>query len=220
MDLLAFVLPLFLSIILHEMAHGWMALMLGDTTAKRAGRLTLNPIAHVDPVGSLLVPGILFMSNAGFMFGWAKPVPVNFAALHHPKKDMGLVAVAGPGMNLILAVLFAVSFKSVLTYSAPTPGMTWLAAFCQYGILINLSLCAFNLFPLLPLDGGRIVTSLLPMKWAVRYSETEKYGFLVLMVILIGFPLLGDAFGYNLDIISTYMSWMMKQFVYLFNFIL
>ncbi len=220
MDVVAFVLPLFLSIILHEMAHGWVALVLGDTTAKRAGRLTLNPIAHVDPAGSILVPGLLFVSNVGFMFGWAKPVPVDFAALNHPKKDMGLVALAGPMMNFILAVLFAISFKSMMLYTAPTSTTMWLVAMCQYGIVVNLSLCAFNLFPLLPLDGGRIVTSMLPMKWAVAYSGTEKYGFLILLLILIGFPLISNAFGYNLDVISAYMAWMMKQFLYLFDFIL
>ena len=219
-DVVAFIIPLFLSIILHEIAHGWVALKLGDTTAKRAGRLTLNPLKHIDPVGSILIPAVLFLSHAGFMFGWAKPVPVSFSSLNHPKKDMGLVALAGPLTNLTLAILFAFLLKGFATYTSINTVSSFGISLCQYGVLINLSLCAFNLFPLLPLDGGRIVVSLLPLSWALAYSKTEKYGLLLLLLLLIGFPLIGEEFGYNLDVISIYMSWMMKQFLYLFNYIL
>lgn len=203
-----FILPLFFSIILHEMAHGWVALKLGDVTAKKAGRLTLNPVAHIDPVGSILVPGLLFLSGTGFMFGWAKPVPVNFAALKDPKRDMGLVALAGPLMNFILAILCALVVEAGGRYFPHTLAFKWVLDNFVAGFMISLSLCAFNLFPMLPLDGGRIVTSLLPNKWAFKFAGLERYGFLILVMLLMGLPYLGQLLHVNLDILGHYMHWM------------
>lgn len=203
-----FVIPLFLAIILHEMAHGWAALKLGDKTAQKAGRLTLNPIAHIDPVGTIFVPGFLFLSGSPFMFGWAKPVPVRFEALRDPKRDMGLVAIAGPLMNFLMA--FVAVFILIL-FEKYLPGsfvFAWLKGNFQALFIISISLCAFNLFPMLPLDGGRIVVSLLPQKWAQTYSKTEQYGFLIFLLLLIGLPYLGRILNLNLDIIGAYMVWM------------
>ena len=176
-----FIIPLFLSIILHEMAHGWVAYKCGDSTAKRMNRLSLNPISHIDPVGSVFVPVLLMLSNSGVMFGWAKPVPVNYDALRDKKHDMGLVALAGPFLNFLLAFLSAFILLSLQKMDIETNNIIflWIVDSVNALWVVNLGLCAFNLFPLLPLDGGRILTSILPEKIAESYSETEKYGFFI-----------------------------------------
>ncbi len=207
-QLTAFILPLFLSIILHEMAHGWVALKLGDKTAQNAGRLTFNPLTHVDIVGSIIVPILLFISKTGFLFGWAKPIPVRFDRLHHPKKDMGLVALAGPLTNFVLAMICVFVLKTFFMQGLKTLAMQWIAMNLVCGVIINVSLCVFNLLPLLPLDGGRILVSLLPMKWSVAFSKTERYGFFVLLILLLVLPLLGEKIGQDFDVIRWYMNWM------------
>ncbi|MBT3045544.1 MAG: site-2 protease family protein [Candidatus Thiodiazotropha sp.] len=178
-------LPLIFAITVHEAAHGWMAKRLGDNTAYMLGRVTLNPIKHIDPVGTILVPlGAVMLT--GFIFGWAKPVPVNWSNLHQPKRDMGLVALAGPGANLFMALIWA-----ILVYvSAMILGtFTWLALPLLYmgifGVLINTVLMVLNLMPIPPLDGGRVVYSLLPPKQAHAYSMLERYGLIIVILLLV-----------------------------------
>jgi Zn-dependent protease len=181
-------LPLIFAITFHEVAHGWVAKQLGDNTADALGRLSLNPLKHIDPVGTLLVPGLLLFSGyltggTGFIFGWAKPVPVDWTKLGNPKRDMALVAVAGPMANLFMAILWAIVAKI---------GILWQSSFASepmlfmggIGISINLILMVLNLLPLLPLDGGRIVTSFLPDPLAWKFSQLEPYGIFILIGLL------------------------------------
>lgn len=176
-------LPVLLAITVHEVAHGWMALRLGDRTAMMLGRLTLNPIKHIDPVGTILVPALLLYFS-GFVFGWAKPVPVTWENLKNPRRDMALVALAGPLANLLMAVLWLLAFVVGGALMATSP---WIAQPLVYmgvaGMLINAVLMVLNLLPLPPLDGGRIVGSLLPGPWAWRYSRLEPYGLIIVMVL-------------------------------------
>jgi len=171
--------PILMSIILHEIAHGWVANRLGDDTAARAGRLTLNPIPHIDPVGSVLLPLLLAVSGSPYLFGWARPVPVRFGNLRHPKRDMVAVALAGPGTNLVLAVLFTLA-----AHAAVLTGLTPLVAMCLVGVQINVVLAVFNLVPILPLDGGRVLVGLLPMPAALAFARLEPYGMLIVMALL------------------------------------
>lgn len=178
------VLPILFAITVHEVAHGWMALRLGDHTAQMMGRLTLNPVHHVDPVGTLLVPGILLLFG-GVIFGWAKPVPVSWDKLGSPKRDMAIVALAGPIANLLMAVLWALilRFGIVLAPELPLVGVP-LAYMGVAGIFINAILMALNLIPLPPLDGGRILVGLLPGPLAYKVSRIEPYGFFILLGLL------------------------------------
>jgi len=178
------VIPLIFAITVHEVAHGWVAKQLGDPTAERLGRLTLNPVRHIDPVGTLLVPGLLLLLG-GFIFGWAKPVPVTWGNLRHPKRDMAIVAAAGPGANLLMALIWALIAK--LTTVLPAS----LAQFAQplvymgiFGITINIVLMVLNLLPLPPLDGGRVAVGLLPGPLAWQLSRVEPYGFFILIALL------------------------------------
>ncbi len=197
--LTTWVLPLLLTVILHEVAHGFIALKLGDRTALTMGRLTLNPKSHIDPVGSLLVPGVLLALGSHFLIGWAKPVPVDYRNLKNPKRDMGLVAAAGPAANLLLAIVF-VLLAHVFIYLPDTLLKTWLFANLNNGIALSLVLCIFNLLPVLPLDGGRILESVLPLKYAIKYRETERYGFFILLGILFVLPAIG------IDIIRWFIN--------------
>ena len=173
---------LVIAIVFHEVAHGWAALALGDPTAKERRRLTLNPIRHVDPVGTLLVPGALALFG-GPVFGWAKPVPVNFANLRHPKRDMLWVAAAGPFSNLVMALLWALAVK--IGIAAPDSYFALpLALMGAAGVFINAIIMVLNLLPLPPLDGGRILVSLLPHRLAYNVSRIEPYGFIILIVLL------------------------------------
>jgi len=178
-------LPVMLAIVLHEVAHGWVADKLGDDTARWMGRLTLNPLKHIDPVGTVLVPLVLVVFGSPIIFGYAKPVPVNFRKLRHPKRDMVWVALAGPVTNILLA-LASTALLALMT-SLPTD-MEWLALpvaqMCQASILINLVLCIFNLLPLPPLDGGRVAVGLLPGRFAYQLSRIEPYGFVIIVVLL------------------------------------
>ncbi len=178
------VLPLLFAVTVHETAHGWMASKLGDNTARMMGRLTLNPIAHIDLMGTIVVPIVTFLLT-GFIFGWAKPVPVNWKHLHHLRRDMALVALAGPGANLLMGILWAFTIKvGVMLWDSSQ----WIALPLIYmgaaGVLINVILMMLNLLPIVPLDGGRVVTALLPPKLAVAYSRLEPYGLFIIIGLL------------------------------------
>jgi Zn-dependent protease len=179
-----FALPVLLAITVHEAAHGWMASRLGDKTALMLGRVTLNPLKHVDPMGTIVVP--LLTMFTGFIFGWAKPVPVNWNNLQHPRRDMGLVALAGPGANLIMAVFWGlvIKFAVLILHSAE-----WVAIPLIYmggaGVLINIILMVLNLTPILPLDGGRVLSALLPPRMALAFSRLEPYGLIIIVLLLV-----------------------------------
>jgi len=174
------------AIIVHEVAHGWVAKLLGDPTAERLGRLTLNPIRHIDPFGTVLVPALLILMRTGFIFGWAKPVPVTWENLRHPKRDMAIVAAAGPGANLAMALVWGLVAKvgSLLPVQYQFIGEP-LIYMGLGGILANVLLMTFNLLPMPPLDGGRVAVGLLPGPWAWRLSRLEPYGFFILIGLMV-----------------------------------
>jgi len=181
-------IPVLFAITLHEAAHGYVARHFGDMTADKAGRISLNPLHHIDPVGTILLP-LLTLWMGGILFGWAKPVPVNFAALRHPKKDMLWVAIAGPASNLVMALGWALVYKMGLIFpenyfAGPLLGMA------QIGIQINVVLMVLNLLPLPPLDGGRVAVSLLPHRQAFQLSKVEPYGMFILIFLAVT-PVLG-----------------------------
>ena len=177
-------LPVIFAITLHEAAHGYVARHFGDPTAWQLGRISLNPLRHIDPIGTVLVPAmILLVSSGGFLFGWAKPVPVNFGRLRRPKQDMLWVAAAGPGANLLMALMWGLLLKIVVG----SPDFAYaeaLIAMAKVGIQINGVLMLLNLLPLPPLDGGRIAVSLLPPAMAYRFSQIERFGLLILLALL------------------------------------
>ena len=178
-----FALPVLFAITLHEAAHGYVARHFGDMTAYAAGRVSLNPLRHIDLVGTIIVP-LVSLLLADILFGWAKPVPVNFANLRRPKQDMLWVAAAGPLSNLAMALLWAFVFKLGSGLALSNPGATWLILVGACGIFVNVIFMVLNLLPLPPLDGGRIAVSLLPHRLAWRYAQVERYGFLILMLLL------------------------------------
>jgi Zn-dependent protease len=182
-------IPILVAITFHEVAHGFVANKLGDPTAKMMGRLTLNPIAHIDPIGTIIVPVMLFiLSNGAFIFGTAKPVPVNFYNLKHPRRDTALVSAAGPATNIMIAFISILLYILIQVIFPPSSSsafnqkiMTPLVMMIQYSISFNIFIAAFNLFPVPPLDGGRIATSLLPTKYAYHFSKLEPYGILIVL---------------------------------------
>ena len=177
------ILPLIFAITVHEVAHGWMAKQFGDPTAQRLGRLTLNPLKHIDPIGTVLVPALLLVLG-GFIFGWAKPVPVTWENLRHPKRDMAIVAAAGPAANLLMAVFWAL----IVRFGVMLGPYSWAGIPMQYmgefGIQINAVLMILNLIPLPPLDGGRVAVGLLPGPWAWQLARIEPFGFFILLALL------------------------------------
>ena len=183
-----YALPVLFAITLHEAAHGYVARYFGDMTAHAQGRISLNPLRHIDPIGTILVPAVILVASSvagssGFLFGWAKPVPVNFSALRKPRQHMALVAAAGPGANLAMALGWAVLLK--LGISTPDSGFSEaLTAMSRAGIIVNLVFMFLNLLPILPLDGGRIIASLLPSRAAWRYSKLEPLGIPILLLLL------------------------------------
>src|SRR5258708_29382265 len=174
------VLPVIFAVTFHEAAHGFVAYRFGDDTAYRAGRMTLNPLRHVDPFGTVLLPALLF-AVSGFLFGCAKPVPVNFGRLRHPRRDMVLVALAGPGMNILLAIISSLLFFGVEW--VPPSAAQWTAANLVHSIQLNAVLCVFNMLPFPPLDGGRVAVGILPRFLALPLARVEPYGMLILMLI-------------------------------------
>lgn len=193
-QIIIWALPVLLAVVFHEVAHGWVAYRLGDPTARQMGRLTLNPIAHVDLFGTILVPLMLIVAHSPFVFGYAKPVPVNFNNLRNPKRDMIWVAAAGPATNLVLAGLCTVAWRLLAPMTAAEAGSYSLSGLvdffaplvlmAQSGILINIMLAVFNMLPLPPLDGGRVLVGLLPDRLAWPVARIEPFGFIILIVLL------------------------------------
>jgi len=188
----SWLIPLIIAIVFHEVSHGLVARRLGDPTAAERGRLTFNPIRHVDPFGTVILPLILALSHAP-IFGWAKPVPVNYRRLRHPRRDMVLVALAGPGMNLLLAIVGALVLAATLSFSSnpDSLGTAFLAGNALNFVLINLFLAVFNLLPIPPFDGGHVVQGLLPPPLAQSFARIGRYSLLVLVVLLLVLPAIG-----------------------------
>ena len=183
--LLIYIIPLLFAITLHEAAHGWIASKLGDHTARMMGRVTLDPTKHIDPIGTIAIPLVLLLSSSGFIFGWAKPVPINFKALRNGKNGMIWVALAGPGANIVMAVCWL-----FLMIIAINMNIAVLIEMGRIGILVNCVLAVFNLLPIPPLDGSRVISALLPNRLAYQYNQLEQYG----LYILLGLMFLG---GFN-----------------------
>lgn len=215
------VVPVILAVTFHEAAHGFIAYQLGDDTAWRMGRVTFNPLKHVDPFGTIVLPALLLLVRSPFLFGYAKPVPVNFGRLNRPRRDMVWVALAGPTTNILLAMAASVLFYSVallpagyelrriglpaILYGAiplPHNAAGWVAANLANALIINVLLCVFNMIPLPPLDGGRVAVGLLPRPLALPLARLERYGIPILLLFLFVFPWLGAKTGFNFDILN------------------
>ncbi|MBR0800267.1 site-2 protease family protein [Bradyrhizobium jicamae] len=200
-DISVWVLPLVIAITFHEAAHGFVAHRLGDNTAWQLGRVSFNPLKHIDPFGTLILPAVLLLGHSPFLFGYAKPVPVNFRNLNHPRLDMVWVALAGPLTNIILATAAALAFHALPF--VPADAARWTADNLKNAFLINIVLAIFNMMPIPPLDGGRVAVGLLPRPLALPLARLEPYGMLILIGLLILLPMLGSRLGLNLDVIST-----------------
>jgi Zn-dependent protease len=194
------VLPVIFAVTLHEAAHGFVAYRFGDDTAWRAGRVSANPLKHVDPFGTIVLPAMLILLRSPFLFGYAKPVPVNFRRLDRPRRDMVWVALAGPGTNILLAIISSLLFYGV-DLMPPSPA-DWLAANLVHSVQINAVLCVFNMLPLPPLDGGRVAVGLLPDALALPLARLERYGLLILLLFLFVIPYIGEQTGHNFNILA------------------
>ncbi len=195
------ILPIIIAVTMHEAAHGYVAKLFGDKTAYMLGRVTLNPIKHIDPIGTILLPAISLLlpgGSGGILFGYAKPVPVNFGALRHPRRDTVFVALAGPATNIVLAALSLAALH--LVPMLPAGGMEWTGRNLINSANINLILAVFNMLPLPPLDGGRVLVAILPRKPAMALASIEGKGILVLLLMMIFLPVLGQQLGMNLDV--------------------
>jgi Zn-dependent protease len=195
------VLPVLIAITFHEAAHAFVAYKLGDNTAWQLGRVSFNPFKHIDPFGTVILPGLLLLAHSPFLFGYAKPVPVNFRNLNHPRLDMVWVALAGPVTNIILATIVAFAYHALPL--VPADAAKWTADNLQNAFRINVVLAIFNMMPIPPLDGGRVAVGLLPRVLAYPLSRLEPYGMLILIGLLILLPVIGAQLGLNLDVIST-----------------
>lgn len=178
------ILPVIFAITLHEVGHGWAAFKLGDNTAHQLGRITLNPIKHIDPIGTVILPSLLLVTT-GFVFGWAKPVPVNFQQLNQPRRDMALVALAGPGANLLMLLFWAIIINIGFFFYSSYEAAIFFIYVGQAGVIINFILMLLNLLPILPLDGGRVVHAMLPLNMADKFGRLEPFGIIVLIVLLL-----------------------------------
>jgi Zn-dependent protease len=200
-DLSVWVLPLLIAITFHEAAHAFVAYKLGDNTAWQLGRVSFNPLKHIDPFGTVILPGMLLIAHSPFLFGYAKPVPVNFRNLNNPRLDMVWVALAGPVTNIALATIVAFAFHALPL--VPAEAAKWTADNLKNAFLINIVLAIFNMMPIPPLDGGRVAVGLLPRVLAYPLSRLEPYGMLILLGLLILLPVIGAQLGLNLDVISS-----------------
>ena len=198
------IIPVIVAVTFHEAAHGFAAHLLGDDTAWRLGRVSFNPFKHIDPFGTLMLPGLLLLARSPFLFGYAKPVPVNFRALRWPRTGMIVVAAAGPATNIVLAVVAALGFH-VIEYLPSTIAL-WLGANLKNALIINVVLAVFNLFPLPPLDGGRILTGILPKALATSFARLEPFSLIILIGLLIVLPLLGAQLGVDLSVVSRILA--------------
>lgn len=208
-------LPVIIAITMHEAAHGYVANMLGDDTAKRLGRVSFNPVRHIDPFGTVLMPLFLFLAHSPFMFGYAKPVPVNFGRLRNPRIDMVWVALAGPGINLALAIVAGLLIH--ITDFLPRASQEWFVSNMANAIQFNLLIGLFNMIPIPPLDGGRVAVGLLPYPLARPLARIEPYGMFVLLGLLILLPLLGGALGQNWNVFAWVI---LPPLEFLYSFIL
>ena len=205
MKVLVWGVPVILAVTLHEAAHGYVALHYGDDTALREGRLTLNPFAHIDFIGTILIPGILIFTGAPFLFGYAKPVPVNFERLDHPRLDMASVAVAGPLTNIFLAIVSAFAFHLIPFF--PDTWAPHLHEALQMSLMINVTLALFNMIPLPPLDGGRVAVGLLPNILAEPLARLERYGMFILFGVLFFVPYITSKLGTQMNPIA----WLLEK---------
>lgn len=219
LNILSWVIPILVGVVFHEVAHGYVAYKLGDDTAKMEGRLSLNPVKHFDLLGTFVFPALLLITNAGFMFGWAKPVPVSYRKLLNPKRDMIFVAAAGPLANIIITIISLI-FLRYYSFNPTSLFDVFLSYVIVNMVILNMILAIFNLMPFPPLDGSKILMGILPTKWAVEYAKLEKFGLHIIIGLLVIVPYIGQKFGMNWDILGGLVTSISAQFTnFLFNLV-